>query len=93
MSKVNIKSNINDPNIQLSDFLATRDCSNAKYCSLTLSQKETTIPVTPVDFTLNSGTPGVKIPDLNTVIIADGLSENGEYYSRIIEVKEKTQGI
>ena len=58
---------------------------------MTLRQKEGSTG--PIDFALTTQANSVFIPDLNTVIIADGPSENGEYYYRIIEVKEKTQGI
>jgi len=44
-----------------------------------------------IDFTLSDTT--YKIPDLNAILVADGISGNGLYHSRIIELLPVTQSI
>lgn len=43
-----------------------------------------------IDFTLNTN---YEIPDLNAILVADGISGNGLYHSRIIELLPVTQSI
>lgn len=63
---------------------------NCKYgsCALKLHLTTTSTPVIPVAFSLSTPT-----PDLNAVIIADGLSNNGSYHARIVELIPLTQSI
>jgi hypothetical protein len=57
-------------------------------CALKLHLTDTTIPSLPVAFSLSTA-----IPDLNAVVIADGLSEKGTYHARIIELIPLVQSI
>lgn len=66
------------------------DCSNATICSLSLSVDGTT----PLDFQLiSSWTSAAPLPDLNAVVIGDGLSENGLYFQRVIDLIPTPQDI
>ncbi len=63
---------------------------NCKYgsCALKLHLTDTITPILPVAFSLS-----IPAPDLNAVIIADGLSNNGAYHARIVELIPLTQSI
>lgn len=63
---------------------------NCKYgsCALKLHLINTLVPIMPVAFSLSTPT-----PDLHAVIIADGLSNNGTYHARIVELIPLTQSI
>jgi len=69
-----------------------RNCDNSS-CALKLflqdaSNGPTPLALIPVSFSL-----GTAIPDLNAVAIADGLSKNGTYHARIVELIPLTQSI
>lgn len=83
-----IKKNT-DPWDSLTDMLKTNNCQSAS-CSLKLLLTNTATPtiITPVRFTVSTA-----IPDLNAIIVADGISPNGSYHSRIIELIPLIQGI
>jgi len=83
-----IKKNT-DPPDSLADILSTNNCQSAS-CSLKLLLTNTSTPtiITPVRFTVSTA-----IPDLNAIIVADGISPNGSYHSRIIELIPLIQGI
>jgi len=51
--------------------------------------------MTPVDFQLisNGGTSPLSLPDLNAVVVGDGLSDNKLYYQRAIELIPTPQDI
>ena len=69
-----------------SGFLAGQNCRVAKcYMKIRLTDS---LSFTGVKLRTNT-----EIPDLNAVLIADGLSENGFYHSRIIELIPVTQSI
>ncbi len=77
----------------LGDFLWANNCaaSAISVCSLSLTLSGTT---SPVDFQLiSTGTSPVSIPDLNAVVIGDGLSDNGLYYQRVMELIPTPQDI
>ena len=66
------------------------DCANTsvvKTCDLTLSIDGTTS----VDFQLTSL--GSHIPDLNAIVIGDGLSNNGLYFQRVMGLIPTIQDI
>jgi hypothetical protein len=49
---------------------------------------------TPLDFQLiSSWTSAAPLPDLNAVVIGDGLSENGLYFQRVIDLIPTPQDI
>jgi hypothetical protein len=73
---------------KLSDFLSTNTCSGADVCSLSLALSGTTEPI---DFQLLAT--GATIPDLNAVIIGDGLSDNGLYFQRVVDLIPTQQDI
>ncbi len=92
IQSINSSGSIATDSKTLRDFLTNGtspiDCRNASICSLTL--------------TLNSGGPNSidfqlvsdqQIPDLNAVVIGDGLSGNGLYYQRIIDLIPTPQDI
>jgi hypothetical protein len=97
-----LNSNSGDGNIQSIDssgavtpststfsaFLQARDCTNASICSLSVSLNSPTSQA--IHFQLVSDQ---KIPDLNAVVLGDGLSGNGLYYQRIIELIPTPQDI
>ncbi len=72
-------------------FLDTHaDCADTnavKTCDLILSIDGTTS----VDFQLTSA--GAYIPDLNAIVIGDGLSDNGLYFQRVMELIPTIQDI
>jgi hypothetical protein len=70
----------------LSFLMGQNNCRYAT-CALKL-QLEDTASTIPVAFSLSSA-----IPDLNAVVIADGLSEKGNYHSRVIELIPFIQSI
>lgn len=70
-----------------------RNCDNNSSCALKLLLQDakngaTPLALIPVSFSL-----GTAIPDINAVAIADGLSKNGTYHARIIELIPLTQSI
>ncbi len=75
----------------LGNKLGGINCADAS-CSLKISLTNSTTPLEslllPVSFTLSTA-----IPDLNAVIVADGISSNTTYHSRIIELIPLIQGI
>lgn len=71
----------------LLSFLQNNDCSTATICSLSLILSG----VESIDFRIISDT--VAIPDLNAVVIGDGLSKNRLYYQRIIDLIPTPQDI
>lgn len=62
------------------EFFDTNDCSSATICSLSFILDTAT---SSVDFQLISDR---QIPDLNAVVIGDGLSNNKLYYQRVIDL-------
>lgn len=64
------------------------DC-NMMYCYLNLKLPSGSTESF-IDFTINSN---YEIPDLNAILVADGISGNGLYHSRIIELLPVTQSI
>lgn len=71
-------------------FMGARNCVTATICSLTLVLDPTLSNPESIDFQLVSNQ---KIPDLNAVVIGDGLSDNRLYYQRIIELIPTPQDI
>lgn len=71
----------------LANRLGGLNCTDAS-CSLKVSLNSATPMIIPLSFTLSTA-----IPDLNAIIIADGLSPNTTYHSRIIELIPLIQGI
>lgn len=77
-----------DGTTTLSNIVGANNCVSAT-CSLKVSLTDTAAPmIIPVSFTLSTA-----IPDLNAVIVADGISPNTTYHSRIIELIPLIQGI
>ncbi len=72
------------------DSFLDNDCSDAKICSLTLTLN----PGGPssIDFQLISDQQ-IQIPDLNAIVVWDGLSWNGIYYQRVIDLIPTPQDI
>lgn len=71
----------------LSNKLGGINCADAS-CSLKISLNSETPMMIPLSFTMST-----TIPDLNAIIVADGLSPNTIYHSRIIELIPLIQGI
>lgn len=74
-------------NAPLTEFLLGNSCANAS-CAMKLRLSGSSATNLPVSFTFSE-----PIPDLNAVIIADGLSGSADYHARIIELIPLTQGI
>ncbi len=71
-----------------------RNCGNNNTsCALKLFLQDATNGPTPLALIPVSFSLGASIPDLNAVAIADGLSKNGTYHARIIELIPLTQSI
>jgi type II secretory pathway pseudopilin PulG len=71
----------------LGDKLRRVNCISAS-CSLKISLTSSAPMLFPVSLSLSTA-----IPDLNAIIVADGLSKNTTYHSRIIELIPLIQGI
>lgn len=71
----------------LSYLLSLQNCANGS-CALKLHLKDSTSPIMPVSFSLSTA-----IPDLNAIVIADGLSPNASYHARIVELIPLVQSI
>lgn len=71
----------------LSYIMNLQNCSFAS-CALKLFLAQWTLTSIPVSFSSS-----ISIPDLNAVVIADGLSDTGDYHSRIIELIPTVQSI
>lgn len=71
----------------LASMFNLQNCSSAS-CSLKLHLTDSAAPIIPVSFTVSQN-----IPDLNAIVIADGLSNNTTYHSRIVELIPLTQSI
>jgi hypothetical protein len=84
MDIVNAKSASGE---NLSDKLRRVNCLHAS-CSLKMSLNSPTPLFFPIALSLSTA-----IPDLNAIIVADGLSKNTAYHSRIIELIPLIQGI
>jgi len=82
----------------LSNFLDEYNCNalNITSCSITfnLGNIDDASLEPPAHFQLISykGTP-VAIPDLNAVVVGDGLSDNGLYFQRVVELIPTRQDI
>ena len=70
-----------------SKLTGVRNCLSGS-CSLKVSLTDTAETIIPVSFSVSTD-----IPDLNAVIVADGISPNTTYHSRIIELIPLIQGI
>lgn len=90
---LNIADITNNSGDALSDIVGANNCVSAT-CSLKVSLSlVNTDPTTestmiPVSFSVSTD-----IPDLNAIIVADGISPNETYHSRIIELIPLIQGI
>ncbi|MCB9807096.1 hypothetical protein H6768_04390 [Candidatus Peribacteria bacterium] len=73
----------------LTYLLNLNNCAGNATCSLKLHLKNSPEAVVPVAFSI----PGISIPDINAVVIADGLSNNTTYHARIVELIPLTQSI
>lgn len=71
----------------LADIVRTNNCLSAT-CSLKVSLTDTPPMMIPLSLAVSTA-----IPDLNAVIVADGISPNTTYHSRIIELIPMVQGI
>lgn len=71
----------------LSYLLKLQNCKFAS-CAVKLHLTNSTVQILPV--TISVSTP---LPDLNAVVIADGLSDNGTYHARTIELIPLVQSI
>ncbi len=79
-------TNANDETLE--EKLSNINCLSAS-CSLKIMLIDSGTPrVIPIALTLSTA-----IPDLNAVIVADGLSQNTAYHSRIVELIPLIQGI
>lgn len=89
LSGINIADDTvgSDGTTTLGDIIGTNNCLSAT-CSLKLSLIDTAPMIIPVSFSVSTA-----IPDLNAVIVADGISPNTTYHSRIIELIPLIQGI
>lgn len=80
------RQNTNSAN-SLADILGTNNCQSAS-CSLKIAITNTATSITsPVKFKISTA-----IPDLNAIIVADWISPNETYHSRIIELIPLVQG-
>lgn len=70
-------------------FLAGQNCENAN-CYMKIRLAESLANSIGIQLETNNG---IMIPDLNAVLIADGISNNWLYHSRIIELIPMTQSI
>ncbi len=84
---INIADIQNNTSETLGDIVGASNCFSAT-CALKLSLTDTASTIIPVSFSLSTA-----IPDLNAVIVADGISPNKTYHSRIIELIPLIQGI
>jgi len=84
---LNIAGIQNNSSETLGDIVGTSNCFSAT-CSLKVSLTDTASTMIPVSFSVST-----EIPDLNAVIVADGISPNKTYHSRIIELIPLIQGI
>lgn len=89
LSGINIADDTvgSDGTTTLGDIIGANNCLSAT-CSLKLSLIDTAPMIIPVSFSVST-----PIPDLNAIIIADGISPNTTYHSRIIELIPLIQGI
>lgn len=71
----------------LSYLFSLQNCNNGS-CALKLHLKDSTAPILPVSFSVSTA-----LPDLNAVLIADGLSPNATYHARIVELIPLVQSI
>ncbi len=82
------KTNVLDPGRdKLSYLFSLQNCVNGS-CALKLHLKDSTAPILPVSFSVSTA-----IPDLNAVLIADGLSPKATYHTRIVELIPLVQSI
>ena len=87
-----IDKNIVDVNANSLGFLLKLNNCKDGSCALKLHLKDSTAPIMPIAFSiLTPSTEGV--PDLNAVLIADGLSPNATYHARIVELIPLVQSI
>lgn len=84
---LNIADITNNSGGSLGSFIGANNCLSGT-CSLKLSLTDTAPMIIPVSFSVSTD-----IPDLNAVIVADGISPNTTYHSRIIELIPLIQGI
>lgn len=81
----------NADNETLSYFLAGQNCQVA-HCFMKLQLKTPSQPSVNINLSVPSSSINT-IPDLNAILIADGLSDNGQYHARIVELIPVTQSI
>lgn len=74
---------------KLQEFLAGKNCRN-NHCSMKIRLAEDSANSLPIQISTKNGS---LIPDLNSILVADGLSTNALYHSRIIELIPVTQSI
>jgi hypothetical protein len=84
---INIADITNNSGDSLAKIIGENNCTSAT-CALKISLTETEPMIIPLSLAISTA-----IPDLNAIIIADGVSPNTTYHSRIIELIPLIQGI